>query len=110
MPSIPALPLLALTRHIASFRFFHSHIASIIRSMLAGFSGSLLAPDDSGSSLQTSRASPVSAGGKSRIWTSQYVGRSSHAHASYPVLVHRPALLLHASFGPRLAAVALALC
>src|SRR5438034_294444 len=24
MPSIPALPLLALTRHIASFKFFHS--------------------------------------------------------------------------------------
>ena len=28
----------------------------------------------------------------------------------YPVLVHRLALLLHASFGPRLAAIALALC
>ena len=36
-------------------------------------------------------------------------GRSSHAHALYPVLVHRLALLLHASFRPRLAAVALAL-
>src|SRR3989442_1652131 len=51
MPSIPALPLLVLTRHMASFRFPHSHIASIIRSVLAGFSNALLALDDSVSSL-----------------------------------------------------------
>ena len=36
-------------------------------------------------------------------------GRSSHAHAFYPVLVHRLARLLHASSRPRLAVVALAL-
>src|SRR5205085_688016 len=34
--------------------------------------------------------------------------RSSDANALYPVLVHRLALLLHASFRPHLAAVALA--
>src|SRR6202040_827897 len=50
------------------------------------------------------------------MWTSQYVARSSDAHASYPVFVHRLARLLHASFRPRLqtsdlaAAIALAFC
>src|SRR5205807_6745927 len=50
------------------------------------------------------------------MWTSQYVARSSDAHASYPVFVHRLARLLHASFRPRLqtsdlaAVIALALC
>src|SRR6266436_9101138 len=50
------------------------------------------------------------------MWTSQYVARLSDAHASYPVLVHRLARLLHASFRPRLqtsdlaAAIALAFC
>src|SRR5712691_2656005 len=43
------------------------------------------------------------------MWTSRYVARSSGAGASYPVLVHRLAPLFHASFRPRLAAVALAL-
>src|SRR6266576_7309686 len=42
------------------------------------------------------------------LWTSQYVARSSDAHALYSVLVHRLALLLDASFRPRLAAIALA--
>src|SRR5215470_16779038 len=48
--------------------------------------------------------------------TSQYVARSSDAHASYPVFVHRLARLLHASFRPRwqtsdlAAAIALAFC
>src|SRR5258708_22098860 len=42
------------------------------------------------------------------IWTSQYVARSSDAHALYSVLVHRLAHLLDASFRPRLAAIALA--
>ena len=37
------------------------------------------------------------------------MARSSDARALYPVLVHRPARLLHASFRPRLAAIALAL-
>src|ERR1700674_5248664 len=50
------------------------------------------------------------------MWTSQCVARSSDAHASYPVFVHRLARLLHASFRPRLqttdlaAAIALAFC
>src|ERR1700685_3040132 len=50
------------------------------------------------------------------MWTSQYVARSSDAHALYPVFVHRLARLLHASFRPRLqtsdlaAAIALAFC
>src|SRR5713226_5634455 len=42
------------------------------------------------------------------MWTSQYVARSSDAHALYPVFVHRLARLLHASFRPRLATIALA--
>src|ERR1019366_5822028 len=42
------------------------------------------------------------------MWTSRYVARSSGAHALYPVFVHRLAHLIHASFRPRLAAVALA--
>src|SRR5712692_266262 len=42
------------------------------------------------------------------IWTSRYVARSSDAHALYPVLVHRLAHLLDASFRPHLAAIALA--
>src|SRR3981081_265112 len=40
---------------------------------------------------------------------SRYVARSSDARALYPVLVHRLARLLYASFRPRLAATALAL-
>src|SRR5713226_7620896 len=50
------------------------------------------------------------------MWTSQYVARSSDAHASCPVFVHRLARLLHASFRPRwqtsdlAAAIALAFC
>src|SRR5205814_644329 len=60
MPSIPALPLLALTRHIASFRFSHSHISSIIRSVLAGLSSSLTDRNDSVSLLLVSWASPRS--------------------------------------------------
>src|SRR6266853_2075853 len=43
------------------------------------------------------------------MWTSQYVARSSDAHALYPVFVHRLARLLHASFRPRLTTIALAL-
>jgi len=43
------------------------------------------------------------------IWTSRSYARSSDDHASYPVLVHRLALLLGASFRHRLAANALAL-
>src|SRR6516162_69360 len=42
------------------------------------------------------------------MWTSRYVARSSGASAFYPVLVHRLARLLDASFRPRLATVALA--
>src|SRR5712692_8850432 len=42
------------------------------------------------------------------IWTSRYVAHSSDAHALYPVLVHRLARLLDASFRPCLAAIALA--
>src|SRR6516162_4865167 len=42
------------------------------------------------------------------MWTSRYVARSSGASAFYPVLVHRRARLLDASFRPRLATVALA--
>jgi hypothetical protein len=42
------------------------------------------------------------------IWTSRYVAHSSDAHALYPVLVHRLAPLLDASFRPHLAAIALA--
>src|SRR5215831_15090730 len=42
------------------------------------------------------------------IWTSRYVARSPGASAFYPVLVHRLARLLDASFRPRLATVALA--
>src|SRR5450759_1822023 len=42
------------------------------------------------------------------MWTSRYVARSSGAGALYPVFVHRLAHLIHASFRPRLAAVALA--
>src|SRR5712664_3093990 len=42
------------------------------------------------------------------IWTSRYVAHSSDAHALYPVLVHRLAHLLDASFRPHLAAIALA--
>jgi hypothetical protein len=42
------------------------------------------------------------------LWTSQYVARSSDAHALYSVLVHRLAHLLDASFRSRLAAIALA--
>src|SRR6266568_2465749 len=41
------------------------------------------------------------------MWTSQSVACSSGAHASYPVLVHRVAPLLRASFRPRLAAAPL---
>src|SRR5450755_2115802 len=37
------------------------------------------------------------------IWTLRSDARSSNAHASDPVLVHRLAPLLHASFRPRLA-------
>src|ERR1039457_3298673 len=37
------------------------------------------------------------------IWTSQCRACSSRVGASYPVFVHRLALLLHASFRPRLA-------
>ena len=36
------------------------------------------------------------------LWTSQYVARSSDAHALYSVLVHRLAHLLDASFRPPL--------
>src|ERR1019366_7116344 len=42
------------------------------------------------------------------MWTSRYVARSSGADALYPVFVHRLARLFHASFRPRLAAIALA--
>src|SRR5713101_1858756 len=42
------------------------------------------------------------------MWTSQSSACSSGAHASYPVFV-RLAPLLHASFGPNLAIVALVL-
>ncbi|HEY5065505.1 MAG TPA: hypothetical protein VIJ04_11880, partial [Xanthobacteraceae bacterium] len=45
-----------------------------------------------------------------RLWTSRYVARSSGARALYSVFVHRLAHLLGASFRPRLAAIALALC
>src|SRR5437016_5356561 len=58
MPSIPALPLLALTRHIASFRFPQSHISSINRSVQAGLSGSCVVGGDSISFLPGSWASP----------------------------------------------------
>src|SRR6516164_6390446 len=65
IPSTPGLPLLALTCRNAAFRFSRSHTASIHRFVLAGFSGSLVAPDDSVSSLPASRASPVSTQEKS---------------------------------------------
>src|SRR6266852_9062955 len=42
------------------------------------------------------------------LWTSRYVAHSSGTGAFYSVFVHRLARLFHASFGPRLAAIALA--
>ena len=42
------------------------------------------------------------------MWTSRYVARSSDARALYPILVHRLARLLDASFRPHLAVIALA--
>src|SRR5215467_13254213 len=69
IPSTPGLPLLAFTCFNAAFRFSRSHTSSISRFVLAGFSGPLVAPDDSVSSLPASRASPVSAEKKSSsIW------------------------------------------
>src|SRR5215472_4912992 len=69
MPSTPGLPLFALTRCNAAFRFSRSHTSSINRFVLAGFSVPFIAPDDSVSSLPASRASPVSPEEKSScIW------------------------------------------
>ena len=42
------------------------------------------------------------------LWTSRYVALSSGTGAFYSIFVHRLARLFHASFGPRLAAIALA--
>src|SRR6266852_3305687 len=51
------------------FRFSRSHTSSISRFVLAGFSGPLVAPGDSVSSLPTCRASPVGIAEKSSfIW------------------------------------------
>src|SRR5450631_1596268 len=47
IPSTPGLPLLALTRRIAAFRFSRSHTSSINRFVLAGFSVPFVAPDGS---------------------------------------------------------------
>src|SRR6266566_9462463 len=94
MPSIPALPLLVLTRHMASFRFPHSHIASIIRSVLAGLSNALLALHDSVSSLPAFRASPVGASEKSScFWIFCCL-------SSLRFMTYSPLLLVRA-FGPR---------
>src|SRR5713226_6050283 len=94
IPSTPALPLLAFTRRNASFRLSRSHTSSISRSVLAGLSSPLVAPDDSVSALPASRASPVSAGEQSsRGWLFGCV-------SSLRLMVYRPLLLVRA-FGHR---------
>ena len=66
---LPALPLLALTRRNASFRFSAHILPPSVDRYLAGLSVPLVAADDSVSSLPASRASPVSAVEKSSsIW------------------------------------------
>ena len=65
--STPALPLLPLTCRNASFRFARSHISSMIRLVLAGRSGSLIAESDSMSSRPACRASLVGADEKSNL-------------------------------------------
>src|SRR5215831_1532382 len=90
MPSTPALPLLAFTCRNASFRFSRSPTSSINRSVLAGLSGPLLAPDDSVSSPATPRAAPVSADEKSsRSWIFRCL-------SSLRLMAYSPLLLVRA--------------
>src|SRR5581483_12152932 len=88
-PSIPAPPLLALTPHIACFRFPHSQISSIIRSVLAGLSYSCAASSDS---VSPDLPSPASPGRPDREFASVFCRLSLLRFTTYLPLLSRSGL------------------
>src|SRR5262252_5633115 len=84
MPSIPGLPLFALTRANACLQFSHSQIYSINRSELAGLSVLCFAADDSVPRRELSRASLLPVSGKASACCSWFFCRwSSLSRTAY---------------------------
>src|SRR5499427_1981164 len=77
MPSIPGLPLFALTPANACLQFSRSQISSINRSELAGLSVLCCAADDSVPGRELSRASLLPVSGKASACCSWFFCRCS---------------------------------